>query len=95
MSDAVSRDIIEGLMATQKTNGDLASAVDKYYAAKDDNDMPALFQEPDNTRWDNTAFAAGRYGEDSNSGGIPSRSFVPLHFNGQARLTRETTSIRY
>jgi hypothetical protein len=81
-------------MDTQKTNGSLESAVDKYYGAKED-DMPALFQDQDNTGWDNTAFASGRYGEDSNSGGIPSRSFVPLHFNGQAKLTHEITSIRY
>jgi hypothetical protein len=81
-------------MGTQKTNGSLESAVDKYYGTKED-DMPALFQDQDNTGWDNSAFASGRYGEDSNSGGIPSEPFVPLRSNGQARLTRETTSIRY
>ncbi|KAF2676767.1 hypothetical protein K458DRAFT_437083 [Lentithecium fluviatile CBS 122367] len=50
------------------TNGDVQTAVDKYYTT---DDLQTLLQGQDNTRWDNTAFSADRYGQDGGSSGIP------------------------
>jgi hypothetical protein len=70
------------LTAAQITNGDVNNAAEKFFTT-DPSDLSALLQSQDPTRWDNTAFSAGRYGEEGNSGGIPSRSCTPPHYARQ------------
>ena len=85
---AVMGDAVVKLIEARITNGDVNNAAEKFFST-DPSDLPALLRSQDPTRWDNTAFAAGRYGEDSNSGGIPSRSCIPPQYARQTdKLTR-------